>query len=133
MNKYKKVLVGATLAVASVVPMATSVDAAQVGISGATSWSAPCNFYTSSNARVATGNTIKVALTSVGTLGVKFRVLFTASGAVTGAQYWSGAESTAKTMTTSANQREFRNQFSCVNGRANGTSPSTDFAGTLTY
>jgi hypothetical protein len=104
-------------------------------ISGATTWNSPCNWFTSSNTRyVSPGGTsaIKVNLSSVGPLGVKFRVLWVNTGLTSNTAFIPPLN-TAQTLAGSKSAgTPFRNQFSCVNGRGSG-SPSTDFNGSEYY
>jgi hypothetical protein len=138
MNMFKRRIVTAltacVFAAGVAVPVVGTAHAESVGISGSTTWLSPCNYFTSANARVTTQSSITVTLSSVGVLGVKFRVLFTGTGLNTGAQFWSGASNTAKTITSSTSSgKEFRNQFSCVNPRSGTSQPSTNFSGNETY
>lgn len=131
----KKVVAGAIVPIviaAASVAVPAPASAAVTGISGATTWFAPCEFYTSSNARTASQPTIKVALSSVGSLGVKFRTKFTNTGTVSSTAFFSGSSSTFETLSSNtATGREFRSQFSCINGRDSDERPSTDFSGSL--
>lgn len=138
MNKIRTAMCAiALLGAGTGVLGASPASAASNGISGATTRNAPCDFFTSSNARVTERTSINATLTSVGTLGVKMRVKWTASGLNSGAQYWSGAENTAKRLTTATVGKEFRLQFSCINSweRPNPwtSGPSTNFSGNLTW
>jgi hypothetical protein len=135
-NTIKKLARAAGLGIvtiSSLIASTTTAHADTEGIRGATTWIAPCRFFTSQNRRTATGDTISVQLTSVETLGVKFRVRFPKTGAVSDEAYFSDGSDEYKVLTNVAGGKKFRNQFSCINGRDQFDRPLTDFEGSQQY
>ncbi len=139
MNNFRKKAMIAVAGLATiggtVVPTVADAAGSWHPISGSTTWLSPCNWYTSSNVRYVSsgGSAIKVNLSSVGKLGVKFRVKYENTGLTSSIAYIPPIGTVQQLSGTQSGGTPFRNQFSCVSPRSGTDSPSTDFAGSQLY
>ncbi len=105
-------------------------------IEGSTTWDSPCSWATSENTRYVTapGSSIWLNLTSVGKLGVKFRVKYVNTGKNSVTKYFPPIATDQKIGEYQKTNEPFRTQFSCIKPRKNiWDRPSTDFEGSIHY